>query len=324
MRRLGIANTMRLAHALSRVKYHRQHALRQRLYKFRFDELLAENGPLTVPPIALHDGWHIDTTMSLPHLERVLEDSEKLIHERSGRRHSPSTYRSWFQDMWTAELAEQYPSFLDFATSSDILAAVGRYLETIPVLSTTAPAGIRIVESNSEFDPDPDRPKDSQLYHIDYFSLPNVYVVVLVRDTTLEQGPWHFLPRSVSLRVKSELGYWGTKLDYRLTDEQVYSVADPQRDVIRFAYPRGSVLFIESSGCMHYGSRNVVRPRFQLMYAYTCPYRTDFYEEILEPIVYPVRPTDSFLRRLVLEKRCLAVPAAMTNQQIPATAAAAR
>src|SRR5262249_38506185 len=153
-----------------------------------------------------------------------------------------------------------------------------------------------------------DQPKDSQLYHIDYFSVPNVYVIVLIRDTTLDQGPWHFLPKSVSQRVKRELGYWRRGKDYRLTDKEVYSVADPDKDVIRFAYPRASVLFIEPSACMHYGSRNVVRPRFQLMYAYTCPYRTDFSEEILDPIVFPLRPTDSLIRCLVLDKGCGSVP----------------
>ena len=301
---LGIANTTRLAHAYSRLKYHRQHAWRRQLFEGQFDELLDENGPRTLPPIDLHDGWFVDTSMSLPHLDRVLEDSERIIGERGGTRWSPGTYRAWFQDMWTPELAEDYPSFLDFATSSDILATIGRYLGTIPVLSTTAPSGIRLVESNSEFDPAPDTPKDSQLYHIDYYAMPSVYVIVLIRDTTLEQGPWHFLPRQASQRVKEKLGYWGRRRPYRLTDEEVYSVADPA-DVIRFDCPRGSVLFIESSGCMHYGSRNAVRPRFQLMYGYTGAYRTDFYEEIMKPIVFPVRSTDSLLRRLVLDKSLL-------------------
>ena len=319
MRRLGIANSMRLAHMLSQLKYHRQNALRRKLYENQLEELLAENGPLTRPPIELRDGWFIDTSMSLPHLERVLEDSEKVVHERAGKRYSLSPYRSWFQDMWSPELAERFPSFLDFACSSDILAVVSRYLETIPVLSTIAPAGVRIIESNAEFDPAPDTPKDSQLYHIDYFTVPNVYVIVLIFDTTLENGPWHFLPKSVSQRVKTELRYWGRGQNYRLTDEQVYRVANPDKDVIRFAYPRGSVLFIESSGCMHYGSRNVVRPRFQLMYAYTCQYRTDFHESIFDPIGFPVRPSDSLFRRLVLDRKCLSVPGGPPNGKSPAS-----
>src|SRR6266516_7796209 len=112
------------------------------------------------------DGWALDITMSLLHLDRILEDSEKIIAERSGeRRSSTGTYRSYFQDVWTPADLEKYPSFLDFATSSDVLSVVSRYLQSIPALSTTLPAGIRFVESNAAFDDQPNRPRDSQLYH---------------------------------------------------------------------------------------------------------------------------------------------------------------
>src|SRR4051794_19704610 len=86
MRLLGIANTMRLAGAFSRLKYRRQHAWRRELYDTRLDELLDENGPRSSAPIELRDGWCIDTSMNLPHIERVLEDSERIIAERGGNR----------------------------------------------------------------------------------------------------------------------------------------------------------------------------------------------------------------------------------------------
>jgi hypothetical protein len=196
---------------------------------------------------------------------------------------------------------EKYPSFLDFSTSSEVLAAVSHYLKCIPILSTGLPAGIRFVESNAAFDHEPNRPKDSQLYHIDYYSLPNVYVLVLLRDATPEHGPFIFLPRSVSRRAMKELGYWTKRRGYRVSDEDIYSVVD-RKDVIEFCYPRGTVLFIESSGCFHYGSRNSMKPRFQLMAGYTGMCRTDFNDVLLKPKVYPVRPTDSRLRAMVLDK----------------------
>ena len=129
-------------------------------------------------------------------------------------------------------------------------------------------------------------------------------MLVLFQDTTLEHGPWTFLPKSVSRRVKEALGYWGPGRGYRVTDEEVYSVAD-RSDVIEFSYPRGTVLFIESSGCFHYGSRASVKPRFQLMIGYTGACRTDFTEEFMAPKVYPVRETDSALRKMVLQKNTL-------------------
>src|ERR1700722_12700968 len=152
MAQLGIANTMRLAHAYNRLHFHRQEEWRTDLFLNHLPALLAENGPLARPKIEMKDGWAIDTSMSLPHLDRVLEDSEKIIAERSGQRRSePGKYRSYFQDVWTPADLKKYPSFLDFTTSSDVLSTVSHYLRSIPALSTTLPSGIRFVESNSAF-----------------------------------------------------------------------------------------------------------------------------------------------------------------------------
>jgi hypothetical protein len=304
MSHLGIANTMRIARAVNGIKFYRQDRWRRELYRNELAALLEENGALVRPAIQLNDGWAIDTSRSLPHLDRVLEDSEKIIAERCGARLSGDSYRSYFQDVWKTEDLQQHPSVLDFATSSDLLATIANYLKFIPSLSTTLPPGIRFVESNAAFDDQPDRPKDSQLYHIDYYSLPNVYVIVLLRDVTPEHGPWTFLPRSVSQKAAKALGYWGRQRGYRVSDQDVYSAADP-KDAIEFCYPRGTVLFIDSSACFHYGSRNSVKPRFQLMLGYSGVCRTDFSEAILPPKVYPTRATDSRLRRMVLNKNIL-------------------
>ena len=166
------------------------------------------------------------------------------------------------------------------------------------------PAGIRFVESNALFDDQPDCPHDSQLYHIDYYSLPNVYVLVLLEDTTHEHGPWTFIPRSASQAARQVMGYWTTMHGYRLSDEDVHSVVDPNA-VIEFAYPRGTVLFIESSGCLHFGSRNAVKPRFQLMYGFTRAIRTDFSELFMESQQYPINKSDNLLRKMVLNKNML-------------------
>jgi hypothetical protein len=305
MSRLGLANTMRLAHCYNRLKFGRQDRWRRALYQTQLASLLEENGRLSRPTIEMKDGWALDTSMSLPHLDRVLEDSDKIFAERSGKWHFyKDSHRTYLQDVWTPQDLERYPSFLDFATSSDVLSVVSHYLQSIPVLSTTLPPGIRLVESNAAFDDQPDKPHDSQLYHLDYYSLPNVYILVLLRDTTIEHGPWTFLPRGVSQNVRRSLNYWSRQCGYRVSDEDVYSVVD-RKEAIEFCYPRGTVLFIESSGCFHYGSRNSIKPRFKLMIGYTGACRTDFSEAIMPHQVYPVRDTDSRLRKMVLNRNML-------------------
>jgi hypothetical protein len=267
--------------------------------------LLDENGPRSGPIVDVKDGWAIDTSMSLPFLAAVLEDSDRIISERGGiRMKGAGARRSHFQNIWTDEDAEKYPSFLNFATSSALLGVVSPYLQCIPVFSTTTPPGIRLVESNAAFDDKPDVLHDSQLFHIDYYSKTNLYVIVLLRDVTSESGPFSFLPRTLSESVAASVGNWSYGTPYHFSDEQIYAVAD-KKDLIEFAYPRGSVLFFESSGCFHYGSRNCVKPRFQLMLAYTSVCRTDFSECFMRPQVIKPQPGDSRLRSMVINKEYL-------------------
>src|SRR5581483_2069598 len=209
MGRLGIANSMRLARTMNTLRWRREAAQRRRLYNTQFDELIRRNGTSVRPLLQMQDGFAIDTSGTLPHLDRVLAQADEIIAERGGKRATaPNSYRSFFSDVWRDEDCERFPAFLDFATSSDVVGVVSNYLRTIPVLSTTIPPGIRFVESNMDYDDTPDVLKESQLYHIDYYSVPSVYVLVALHDTTFDHGPWTFLPRGVSQRAKTELGYW--------------------------------------------------------------------------------------------------------------------
>ena len=68
------------------------------------------------------------------------------------------------------------------------------------------------------------------------------------------------------------------------------------------AAPAGTVLFLESSACFHFGSRKPAKPRYQMQYAFTSPVRNDFLELWRPQRLYPVRESDSPLRRLVLDR----------------------
>ena len=302
MKMLGIANTMRLAHRYNRTALRHIDRARRAQFRDNFARLVAENGAPQTPPIELKDGYAIDTSMKLPFLKRLMEESAQIIAERGGVRRSASgAYRSYFQNLIQDGDVERYPSLLDFALSSDVVSVVANYLKCVPVLSSTLPVGIRFVESSREYDDQPDAPHDSQLYHMDYYSRPNVYMLVLLEDVTPDKGPFCFLPQSASRRVAAKLNNWSRGKGYRFSDEEIYSVVEPS-EMITFAYPRGTVLFINPSACFHFGSRNCVQPRYQLMYGYTGACRTDMTELFMEPKLYPMRATDSRLRQMLLRK----------------------
>ena len=318
-RRLGIRNTMQLSRAFNQVKNRRQAQYRRALYG-QLDELLDENGPRQTTT-RMQDGWAIDTSRTLPHLEQMLEDSEKIIQERGGV-HRGGGDRAFFQQILSNEHLEKYPSILDFATSSDVLDVVIDYLKFIPAMSVHKPLGVRLNESDKRFGPDTGGElAESQLFHCDYQCTPMVYVIVTLREVTLQSGPFCFLPLSTSKQAIEALQYGRRGQPYRVTDERMYEVVDRDQR-IDFTYPAGSVLFLDSSHCFHYGSRDSIIPRYLMMYAYVSVCRTDFGDlirpEYPEPVcddrarlwrsTYPTNPGDSRLRRLLVDWRYTGTP----------------
>jgi hypothetical protein len=316
---LGTSATMRMARAVSRVSNRKSAAARRRYHAMQLEELFAENGSQTRPTLAMRDGWAVDRTRSLPHLEQLIEDSQVIIRERGGV-HRGGGERSFFQQILTDEHIARFPSILNFATSSDILRTVIDYMGMIPTLSVSKPLGVRLNESDAKLsEPTNGVYRESQLFHRDYHDQPMVYVIVTLRDVTEKSGPFSILPASTSARASAALGYGGRGRAYRITDEQMYSVV-ARSDLFEFACPAGSVLFVDSSACFHYGSRDAVIPRYLMMYAYVSVCRTDFGDllrkESPTPVLddsartrrtrYPASDSDSRLRRLLLDRNATA------------------
>jgi hypothetical protein len=312
---LGTRNTMRLARVFNRIKNRRFHRHRKHLYEHHLPELFEENGRAQRPTLRLSDGWAIDNTHALPYLERLLADADEIIRERGGvaRRRGE---RAFFQQIITDEHIAHYPSVLDFATSTEVLQTVMDHLRVIPALSVSRPLGVRLNESAQHYaGPSHGIWRESQQFHCDYHDAPMVYVIVALRDVTLSHGPFCFLPASASRRVSNALGYGRRGRSHRVADEDLYAAAK-REDLIEFVCPAGTVLFLDSSTCFHFGSRDAEIPRHLMMYAYVSVCRRDFGDllrkestvPVLDPdtdtcrMKYPIRVGDSRLHRLVVDR----------------------
>ncbi|MCA9779007.1 MAG: hypothetical protein KC800_19900 [Candidatus Eremiobacteraeota bacterium] len=306
MELLGIRNTMQLAKRYNTFLYGPYQQARITAYRDRLEQLFRDNGSVPDSTRNLHvDGFALDTSMSLPYLEELLTEADQVIEERGGISDVDDRYRAFFRNIIQVRDLNRWPSFLNFITSSEALAPVCHYLGMIPALSKTLPTGVRFVESGKHLDelsylP----PRDSQVFHIDPYDHPMVYVIVLLRDCGAKSGPFTWLPDSVSQDASNRLNYWSKGRPYRLEDEEIYSAADPEQTQ-RLIYPRGTVLYIDTSRCFHYGSRNGEEPRFQMMYGLTSVCRSDFSESYMPSFDYPLKPADSELRRMVLDRRYL-------------------
>lgn len=311
---LGTETTQAFARRFNRVKNRELADFRRRMWDER-ERLLAENGPAAPAHVTLKDGWALDTTRSLPHLDEVLRDSEAIIQKRGGVNRGGGN-RSFFQQLLSDDVLEEYPSILNFATSNAILRPILDYLGFIPTMSGRLPIGIRLNESDQNFiGPFDGVYRQSQLFHCDYHDRPMVYALMCLRDVTPDNGPFSFLPKSVSDRARVALRYGAKGRPYRITDEEMYRHVD-KSELIEFAYPAGTVLYVDNSQCFHYGSRNCQVPRYLLMLAYVSVCRTDFTDLLRKEAThtvsdfesrvvrkrYGVNPTDSRLRKMVLDR----------------------
>jgi len=314
-RLLGARATMEIARAWNGVRTARLLEARARLHERDLEALFAENGPVARAPSIMRDGWALDTSGSLPHLEELISDAARIIDERGGVMRGGGE-RSFFQQIMTDEHVARYPSILAFGTSSALLRTVIDYMKLIPTLSVSKPLGIRLAESDERLgEPLHGRYRQSQLYHRDYHAQPMVYAIVALRDITAQSGPFTILPAAASDRASEALRYGERGSPYRVPDARMYEVAR-REDIFEFACPRGSVLFVDSSRCFHYGSRDAKIPRYQMMYAYVPVRRSDFGDllrpESPTPVLddsartrrarYPVRAGDSRLKRLLLDR----------------------
>jgi hypothetical protein len=145
------------------------------------------------------------------------------------------------------------PGLLDFALSDPIVHAATGYLGAIPVLG-----GITLYASAPN-----NTLKGSQSYHRDEVDSRIFKVLVAVNDIEPETGPFTFIPANKTRQLQRSIGYKRG----RIADERVFSVLDP-RDQIAFTGPAGSVLFCDSSRCLHYGSRNNRKMRLLLEVLY--------------------------------------------------------
>jgi len=301
MRVLGLERTMRWASQYNRLSYGSHQQLREKVYREQFASLLIENGRPETKPIQMKDGWAIDRSQSLPHLTQLLKDSAEIIEER-GMQPGEDYGKPFLRPIQRPGDLERYSSILDFATSSAVLATVAEYCGFVPLLSPSMPPGVRLMESSVKFDPQPDGPwRSSQMWHLDYHSAPTIYVIVALRDITPECGPFVFLSRSDSEKAAAALRYRSRGAPYRVKDAALEAVIGDSK-VEDFCAPAGSVLFIDSNRCFHYGSRRAVVPRYHMQYAYVAPCRTDFSDIRRPQVRYRTSGQDSRLRRMVLER----------------------
>lgn len=182
--------------------------------------------------------------------------------------------------------------YMRFALSEEVVGAVAAYLGLVPVLG-------EIDVWYSVFNRK--KPKKSQLWHLDHADTTQVKVFVHLSDVTPQSGPLTALDASTSDKLAERLDYvFGD--GKRPPDKEVATIAGSGA-VVKFSGSPGTVDFVDTSRCFHFGSRVEAdgTPRRLFVAQYLTPYAFDLGEDLEEaPFRGLAADASSELQALVL------------------------
>ena len=164
-----------------------------------------------------------------------------------------SRKQSFYRHLLKDEDLRRDPDLVDFALSDRMLKPVTQYLGMVPFLTR-----VDLVYSVSR---GTDDKIESQLFHLDHEGLRQVKYFIYVYDVDEPEGPFTFLPADTSFRVVNDVRTWRKKHgggrdveSRRYLDEEITAV-DAAQDIVAVKGPAGSGVAVDTSRCLHLGSR---------------------------------------------------------------------
>ena len=133
--------------------------------------------------------------------------------------------------------------FLRFALRPEVVASASDYLGLVPILQFA-----NVYHSSRAAD----ELAKSQLYHCDSDEVTQVKIFIFCEGVTTESGPLTVVPADLSQRVRDRTGY---KYKKRLSDDQVREALGSDLVEVPITGQAGTVVFVDTSRCLHYGSR---------------------------------------------------------------------
>ena len=148
-----------------------------------------------------------------------------------------------------------------------IIDAVSIYLGAVPLLNSV---DLMVSLPNAS-------DVGSQLYHLDFADDRQVKLFICLEPVTPDHGPFTFVPAGASRRIVEALDYDRG----RLTIEQVTAEIGESAQ-IAVTGGVGRAVMVDTSRCLHYGSRHNRQPRLMLLAQYS-----DFHVPEQPPVRWP-------------------------------------
>lgn len=203
--------------------------------------------------------------------------------ERQRMRHKAFWVRLLDEDMVDGVLPTDNP-FVKFALQPAVLRILARSLGELPQLDYVL---LTLSKAN-------DAPlTQSQLWHRDYDDLRTIKLFAYLTDVNdTADGPFTFIPGPSSDRI-------GFSLKSHRPDEKVFRGAVRESDKVEMIAPKLSAFMVETSRCLHMGSR-LTDDRHRLLYTATFIMAPRLYRE--PPPAFQPRGSETEFERCVLDR----------------------
>jgi hypothetical protein len=211
--------------------------------------------------IASRDGFLVLPPGSFEEVPAIVADARAALARFDASASLGASQKRFLVNVLDRDALDAQSAVIRLALREDVVAAVSRYLGIVPRLGTISVFFSDTVEGT---------PKSSQLHHCDGDDVTQVKIFIYCSDVDPASGPLTVLGAENSARVRRATRY---QYRQRLTDEQVAGVLGGNREHAILG-PSGTTAFVDTSRCLHYGSRVApgAPPRLVTMIQYQTPY----------------------------------------------------
>jgi hypothetical protein len=179
---------------------------------------------------------------------RLFEEKQRQLEAATGS--NPSKKWAFLRSILTNQDLAQNPALVDFALSDSLLAPVTNYFGTIPHLNR-----IDLLYSVNHGG---EEAISSQIYHLDPEGRRQTKLFMNLRDVGPDEGPFTFIPAAESTRIvhaiKKQRPAEAEMAAARYLDQELAAVGALEK-AISVSGPKGSAVLVDTSRCLHFGSR---------------------------------------------------------------------
>lgn len=201
------------------------------------------------------NGYRLFSSDDLPGVIEAVSVADGFFQERKHEPRAPDS-KPFFANICDEKAVARYPDLVAFAKSEAVFEIATDYLKTVPKLSAF---GIF-------YSPPNDTLEKSQMWHIDDEDFCQIKCFINVHEVGPGNGPFTFIPAAKSEEIRRKLGHsWRGK---RLEDAEIMAHCD-EGDILALTGAPGSGAFVDTSRCLHFGSRSRGGHRLVMMFQYT-------------------------------------------------------